>query len=617
MTTPTPSGFGEASVHANTTPATTTGPDRTTVLPQLLDTIAATAPAAPAVQDAAGTLTWAELAQRVEHLSNRLVSAGIRPSDRVGLILRHSRDLLIAALAAMRVGAVYVPVDPAYPAARTRYITADAGWALLITDQDSVPPGLGVPVIRPDGGSAEGYGRPYRLDPDDLACIIYTSGSTGEPKGVMITHRGLSGLVFAADAEFGICLGDRSLMLASAAFSASLEELFAPLVHGATCVFPPDRMALSSVRALLRFIEAESITLLGLQPHQWHLLAAHVTETGGVLPPSLRLVVVGGDRALPHAARLWDRLGVPLVHVYGSTETTATATYWTVPPGRMPADGILSLGDPIPGVRLHLVDQDLRPVPDGAVGELLIGGAALARGYWGRPTVTAQRFVPDPFCDDPTAVLYRTGDLARRLPDGRLQFIDRADHQLKVRGHRVEPSEVEAALLAHPQVRQALVAPWADSTGQRRLVGYVSAEPGTVTQSGLREFVAAQLPAYLVPSIFVRVDEFPLTVHRKIDRAALPAPQLPPPESGNHLAPADPLAGELCRLAADLLGRTAVGPDDDFLDLGGDSLFIMRLISELELRHGVHVEFAEAFADRTSRQLAARVRRSETSGLKP
>ncbi|WP_433521447.1 non-ribosomal peptide synthetase [Nocardia pseudovaccinii] len=603
-------------VHADFAKSAATSLSRTTLVPQLLDRIAATAPNVIAVEDVTGTLTWAELAGRVDHLANRLVSAGVQPGDPVGVILDRRGALLVAALAVIRIGAVYVPVDPAYPAARISYVTVDAGLKLLITDQDRMPQGLDVRAIRPDGGSAQGCLRPARIYPDNLACVIYTSGSTGQPKGVMITHRALSNLVFAANAEFGLGPGDRFLMLASSAFSGSLEELFPPLLHGVTCVFPPDRMALSSVRALLRFVTSESITLLELQPHQWHLLVSHVTETGDVLPPSLRMVVVGGDRAQAQAARLWDRLGATLVHVYGPTESTATATYWTVPPGRMPADGMLSLGDPIPGVRVYVVDPELRLAPPGVVGELLIGGDALARGYLCRPAATAERFVPDPFSGVLGAILYRTGDLARRLPDGRLQFVDRADQQVKVRGYRVEPAEVEAALDEHPLVRQALVVPWQDPTGERRLVGYVSADPGALNQSGLREFAASRLPTHLVPSMFVVVDEFPVTAHGKIDRTALPPPRPSPMNDRapvNHTAPTDPLERELCALAAELLRTPTVGVEDDFLDLGGDSLFIMRLISELELRHGVHIEFAEAFADRSVRRIAARARRSPTA----
>ncbi|MGF7235379.1 MAG: non-ribosomal peptide synthetase, partial [Frankia sp.] len=484
---------------------------------------------------------------------------------------------------------------------------------LLITDPEgeSSPPGTAVPTIQPDQGRAARCVRTHQIEPNDLACVIYTSGSTGLPKGVMITHRGLSNLAFAADAELAIRPEDRFLMLASAAFSASLEELFPPLVHGATSVFPADRTALSSVHALLETIDSRSITLLELQPPQFHLLVSHLAETGRVLSPSLRRVIVGGDRVLPGFVTQWRHLGVPLVHVYGPTESTATATYWTVPPDRIPSDGILSIGDAIPGMRLFVVDEHLQLVEPGTPGELLLGGDSLALGYLDQPAATAEKFVPDPFSGTRGGVLYRTGDLVCALPDGRLRFLDRIDQQVKIRGYRIEPAEVETALHGHPAVRQALVLPWEEPTGQRRLVGYVAADAGAVTSAALRLFLAERLPSHLIPSAFVRLDEFPLTVHRKVDRTALPAPRPERPSLDTEFVPpADALEHEVCALAAELLHLDEVGALDDFLDLGGDSLFIMGMISRIESRYQVHIGFRDAFGEPTARGLASRVRRS-------
>lgn len=602
------------------TPAKASAVQRTTPIPLLLEQTAAASPTGVATEDATCTLTYAQLVERVNHLANRLAEAGVGVQDRVGIMMRHTSDLLVAALAIMRAGAVYVPIDPGYPDTRKAFLVADSSIALIITDRDGedTPSSLFVPAIQPDQGSAAHCARAHSAGPDDLACVIYTSGSTGEPKGVMITHRGLSNLASAADTELALRPDDRYLMLASAAFSASLEEMFPPLVSGATCVFPPDRATLSSVHSLVDFVESKAVTLLELQPHQWHVLVPHVIETRGVLPPSLRLVIVGGDRVLPHVARQWDRLGITLVHVYGPTEATATATYWTVPSGRMPRDGVLSIGEAIPGTRLFLVDQELRLVEPGTPGELLVGGDGLARGYLGRPAATAEKFVPDPFSGAEGGVLYRTGDLVRELPDGRLQFVDRIDQQVKVRGYRIEPTEVEAVLHQHPAVRQALVVPWEDSAGQRRLVGYVTAEAGALTSASLRLFLEARLPGHMVPSAFVRLDEFPLNVHRKVDRAALPAPLPRRPDLGTEFVPpGDVLEYEMCALAAELLHLDEVGVLDNFLDLGGDSLFIMRMVSSIEVRYGTHVGFREAFEEGNPRGLAARVRRSAVPGRCP
>ncbi len=586
---------------------------RTTPIPLLLEHTAAASPTTVATQDATYTLTYAQLVERVNHLANRLVDAGVNVQDRVGVMLRHTSDLLVAVLAVLRAGGTYVPIDPDYPHPRKEILARNSGIVALITDPDGGdgPSGMSVPTIEPDQGAAVHCVRTHQIGPDDLACVIHTSGSTGVPKGVMITHRGLSNLAFAADAEFAIRPEDRYLMLASASFSASLEELFPPLVCGAASVFPPDRAALSSVHALLDFIGSRAITLVELQPPQWHVLVSHLVETRGTLPLSLRMIIMGGDRALPQVARQWDRLGIPLVHVYGPTETTATATYATVPTGRMPADGVLPIGEPIPGTRLFVVDQQLRLVQRGTPGELLVGGDSLARGYLDQPAATAEKFVPDPFSGTEGAVLYRTGDLVRELPDGRLQFLDRIDQQVKVRGYRIEPAEVEAALHRHPAVRQALVVPREDSAGQRRLVGYVTADTGTVTPRALRLFLAERLPSHMVPSSFVRLDEFPLNIHRKVDRTALPAPLPQRPElSTGFVPPADTLEREVCALAAELLRLDEVGALDDFLDLGGDSLFMMNMISRIESRYHVHVGFREVFEEGTARWLATRVRRS-------
>ncbi len=591
----------------------TSGIDRTTPIPLLLEGTAAASPTAVAAEDATGTVTYAQLVGRVNRLANRLVEVGVGVQDRVGVLMRHSSDLLVAVLAVLRAGGVYVPIDPDYPDTRKNLLATDSGIVALITAADSgdTPVGGSVPMIQPDRGSAAHCVRTHQVAPDDLACVIHTSGSTGVPKGVMITHRGLSNLAFAADAELAIGPADRYLMLASASFSASLEEMFPPLIHGATSVFPADRAALSSVHALLDVVESRAITLLELQPPQWHLLVSYLVETAGALPPSLRRVIVGGDRVLAQAVVQWERLGIPLVHVYGPTESTATATYWTVPPGRMPQDGVLPLGDAIPGMHLFVVDAQLRLVDPGTPGELLLGGDSLARGYLGKPAATAEAFVPDPFSGAQGGVLYRTGDLVRELPDGRLQFLDRIDQQVKVRGYRIEPTEVEAALQQHPAVGQALVLPREDAAGQRRLVGYVTAEVSAVTSTALRCFLAERLPSHMIPSAVVRLDEFPLTLHGKVDRAALPAPLPQRPElSTEFVPPADALEREVCALAAELLRLDEVGVLDDFLELGGDSLLIMSMISRIEVRYHVHVGFREAFEEPTARGLASRVGRS-------
>jgi amino acid adenylation domain-containing protein len=577
-----------------------------TLIPHLLERTAKTCPEALATEDSGRTLTYRELLAEAEHLAGRLTAAGVHHQDRVGVMMRHSADLLVAILGVLCAGAAYVPIDADYPDQRKEFLAADACIKVLIVDSPEVGiPGLAAATFQPDQMQAELPLGGHQVDPNDLACVIYTSGSTGKPKGVMLTHFGLANLATAASTEFGIKPDDRYLMLAAAAFSASLEELFPPLVQGAASVFPADRAALSPVHALLRFLESHRVTLLEMQTAHWHLLVRHLADTGGSLPPSLRRIVVGGDRALPEAVNQWNRFGIPLVHVYGPTEATATATYWTVPAGQMPRDGILPIGEAITGTRIFVVDERFELVGPEDEGELLIGGDSLGRGYLDRPGATAEKFVADPFSGIPGARLYRTGDLVRQLPDGRLQFLRRNDRQIKVRGYRIEPSEIEAALGRHPAVRQVLVTTRQDGSGGRRLVAYVAADKDAVSAGGLRSFLAAELPSHLVPSALVRLDQLPMTVHRKIDVAALPAPKLLADLAAEFVPPSSGLERRLCATAAELLGLDEVGVLDDLLELGGDSLFMLRMISWIRSNLGVNVEFRDVFANYSVRGMAA------------
>ncbi|MEV0388557.1 amino acid adenylation domain-containing protein [Nonomuraea sp. NPDC050643] len=554
---------------------------------------AAATPGAVAVVDPSGELTYAELAARVNAVAAHLAGLGCGPGQRVGVMLGHSADLLVALLAVLKTGAAYVPLEEGYPRARLEFIRSDAAIGHVVTD---LGPGSEDAAPGPFGPAGA----------DDVACVLYTSGSTGTPKGAQITHRGLSNLAHAAGEEFGLGPGDRFLMLASAAFSASLEELFPPLLRGATVVFPPDRAALSSVDALLEVVEEYGVTALITQTALWHVLVDHLTETRRSLPSPVRLVGVSGERMLEESFARWRSLGVPLVHIYGPTETTATATYCTVPAGDGHAYATPPIGRAILNTRLYVTDERMEPVPPGRPGELYVGGGSLARGYLGRPGLTAERFVPDPFSGLPGALLYRTGDLVEELPDGQLRFLGRVDGQIKIRGHRIEPGEVEAALVRHPAVRQAVAVAREDVPGQRRLVGYVVAAPGSVTPAGLRRFLGDRLPAALVPSAFVRLDALPLTVHRKVDKAALPAPPADRRELPAEFVPAgSPLEKELCELWAELLGLDAVGVTDDFLELGGDSLLGSRMVGRILARHHVRVTPRHLFEERTVRGLAA------------
>ncbi|MFI0483509.1 amino acid adenylation domain-containing protein [Actinomadura sp. 9N215] len=594
-----------------------------------IDRVARRTPDAIAVDGTARALTYAELARRVDALARHLTELGVRPEQRVGLMLRHRPGLLVAMLAVLKAGGAYVPLDPDYPAERLAHIAADAEITLMIADdavRDRVPPGVeriesvdvegagvegvgvegvGVEGVDPASGRARPRPAPH---PAQLAAVIYTSGSSGRPKGALVTHRGLANLAAAAGEEFRLGAGDRFLMSASASFSASLEELFPPLTRGATAVFPPDRAALSSISELLGTIAAHRVSHVIVQTALWDVLVRHLAGTGRPAPESLRMVGMSGERCTPGAYALWRRLGLPLVHVYGPTETTATATYCTIPPADASRYERPPIGGAIAGTRLYVADERMSLVPDGEPGELYVGGDSVVRGYLGRPDLTAERFGPDPFSGLPGEVLYRTGDLVRRRADGRLEFLGRTDDQVKIRGYRVEPAEVEAAIEEHDHVSRAVVtAP--ETPDGRRLVGYVEAAPGTVTAPELRRFLAGRLPSYLVPSAIVRMDALPLTAHRKVDRAALPAPgRARPPLDQPYAAPDGPDEERLCAIWADLLGLDRVGATDDFLALGGDSLLVTRMLLAVEAAFGVRLTPRAVFEARTVRRVAVTVR---------
>lgn len=571
----------------------------------MIDRQRAATPDATAV-DGPEHLTYAELTDRADRLAGRLRGLVTEPEPRVGVLLPHSADLLVAVIAVLKSGAAYVPLDPGYPAERLTYIAADSGIDVVIAAAGTrrLVPGTVTTVLDiqdASGTAAPGYEPPH---PDRTATVIYTSGSTGRPKGVLIPHRGLANLARAAAGAFGLGPGDRFLMLASASFSAALEELFPPLTRGAAVVFPPDRAALSSVPELLATVGRLRVTHLITQTALWRIMVDHLTDSAARLPECVRMVGMSGERCTARAFARWRPLGIPLLHIYGPTETTATATYGPIIDAAAEPCDEPPIGLPIVNTRLYVTDAEMHPVPDGTTGELYVGGASVARGYLGHPGLTAERFVPDPFSGVPGAVLYRTGDLVTRLPDGRFTFVGRVDDQVKIRGYRVEPAEVQTALERHHLVRQAVVIADEEPDGHRRLIAYVAAPP-SVTSQELRDFVSGRLPAYMVPSIVIRLDALPLTAHRKIDKAALPRPDGTRPEQDAAYTPPSGRDEErLCALWAGLLRLDRVGATDDFLALGGDSLLASRLLLHITDAFGVTLTPREVFEAGTVRRLA-------------
>ena len=505
--------------------------------PVLVAERAAATPDAVAVEEGATRLDYAGLDAWADRLAHHLVGTGVGRGEVVALRAPRGIESVVGMLGVMRAGAVYLPVDRGYPADRTA--------ALTLTPAD-------VRAVR-DSPAPSAPERPLR--PDDPAYLIHTSGSTGEPNGVLLPHRGLAGLAAAQVERFGIGAGSRVLWFASPSFDAAVAEVVVTLVAGATLVVGP--------------LDGTDFTHVTLPP------SVLATVPDGGLPPGATLVVAGED-CTPDLVARWAP-GRRMVNAYGPTEATVCAT---MSDPLSTVDGAPPIGRPIAGTAAYVLDSALRPLPPGVTGELYVAGAGLAHGYLRRPARTAERFVADP-AGPPGSRMYRTGDLARWREDGRLEFMGRVDRQAKVRGHRVEPGEVETVLAGHPAVARAAVVVREYGPGDRRLVAYAVPAPGHTTDGpALRRYAARSLPAHLVPAAVVAVPHLPLTPNGKLDHRALPAPA---PAAANGRRPASPLEEELCRAVADLLGLARVGPDDDFFDLGGDSLLAARLARRLSL----------------------------------
>ncbi|MBY8883645.1 non-ribosomal peptide synthase/polyketide synthase [Streptomyces sp. PTM05] len=547
-------------------------------------------PDAPALTDGRRVWTYRELATRADRLATDLVRRGAGPERTVALVLPRSMELIAAELAVSRAGAAFLPVDPAYPAERRALMLADAAPAVVLDD-----PGHVRHVMETTAADTEGavdIPAPV-VGADHTAYVIYTSGSTGTPKGVAVTHRGIGGFTAAAVERYAVRPGDRVLQFSSPSFDASVLELFVSVLSGATLVVPPDGPWLGDELAAV--LEEHRITHSLIPPAALATLPAPTADSAR----HLRTLIVGAE-ACP--AALVDRWapGRRMINSYGPTEATIVAT-WTGPLAA--GTGTPTIGDALPHTRVYVLDAAMRPVPPGADGELFIGGDGVARGYLGRPGLTAARFVADPF-GAPGARLYRTGDRARWNADGELDFLGRLDRQVKIRGFRIEPGEIEAALRRQPGVGEAVVVVREDEPGRERLVGYVTpAGPEhTPDPAALRAAAAAVLPGYMVPSAVVVLDTLPLTAQNKIDRDALPAPARP--RAADTVAPSTPQERALAAIWADVLDCDTPGTTDDFLDLGGDSILAARILARIRDELGARLTLRDVFTARTIADLA-------------
>ncbi|MFB7477255.1 amino acid adenylation domain-containing protein, partial [Kitasatospora sp. NPDC056184] len=504
---------------------------------------------------------------------------------------------VVALLAVARVGAAYVPVDPAHPVGRIGFVLEDAAPVLVLTDR-AADPAAAVDVARLYLDEVDLSGGPVgdatvEVPGSGAAYMIYTSGSTGRPKGVVVTREAVANFLHDMAGRCDLGAGDRVVAVTTVAFDIAVLELFLPLVTGATTVVVPPELVREpgALAALLRTRrERPGVLMMQATPGLWRsLLDADATAAQGVR------ALVGGEALPPDLADALAGTAESVRNMYGPTETTVWSTSSPVRAGRLP-----DLGTAVANTSVYVLDGGLRPVPVGVPGELYVAGAGVARGYHARPGLTAQRFTADPF-GPAGARMYRTGDLVRWRADGRLDYLGRVDDQVKVRGFRIELGEVESALLAHPGVERAVAAVREDVPGDRRLVGYVVVRPGTDI-ADLRPFLAGSLPDYMVPGVVVGLESVPLTGSGKVDRRALPAPVV---AGGGGRGPRTEREEVLCALFAEVLGLEQVGIDDDFFDLGGHSMLAGRIVGRVRERLGLDLSVRALFSHPTVAQLDA------------
>ncbi|SCL26474.1 amino acid adenylation domain-containing protein [Micromonospora inyonensis] len=581
----------------------------------ILDLIAAQVarrPEAVAVIAGDRELTYRELDERADRLAGILRRCGVGPERFVALPLARSEQLLVAILAVWKAGGAYLPIDTDHPAERISFMLDDARPVLLLTDResaDALPDVDGCPRIVLDEAAATGL-LPQAADavrpavaPGNAAYVIYTSGSTGRPKGVVATHANLVNYQIAI-ADF-LCLteADRLAAITTAAFDMSILDLFAPLVAGATVVLVR-REVVPDPAALAEVVRSRGVTVMQTTPSLWQVL---LTTT----PDAMRglMLITGGEALSRQLADRMRAVGRRVINGYGPTETTVSCTDAVIDDRPGPP----SIGHAVANTRAYVLDERLRPVPEGTAGDLYIGGAGVTRGYLGRPGLTASRFVADPY-GEPGARMYHTGDLVRWARDGHLEYLGRTDDQVKIRGFRIELGEIVAALDAHPDVAASVVTVHTGGNGDRSLVGYLARRPGTEPDlDEVRAHLATRLPDYMVPPSLVVLDALPLNANGKVDRAALPEPRKP---TGGR-PPATPRQQILADLFAEVLGVTNPGVDESFFDLGGHSLLTPRLVNRIGAVLGVDVGVRTVFAAPTVAQLDRLLDQEQPTGLEP
>jgi amino acid adenylation domain-containing protein len=564
---------------------------------QLFEERAAAHPEALALMYDDYKVSYAQLNRRANQLAHHLLSLGVKPDDRVAICAARGIDMVVGLLGIMKAGAGYVPLDPAYPAERLDFMLRDSAPAALLTQEALATslPSLGQPVVLLDGAAdlaliegcdaANPDPQALGLSASHLAYVIYTSGSTGLPKGVMNAHRGLCNLAHAQIDTFGVNAGSRVLQFVSLSFDVCISEITMALCSGASLHLAPAAALLPGepLLATLRTHRISHVSLpmavLAALPADAQLGEVHTLIVGGeALPPAL-------------ADHWWARC--KLFNSYGPTEATVCATVYEC---HAPHAALVPIGRPLANTRIYILDAAGAPVPLGVTGEIHIGGVQVARGYLNRPELTAERFIPDPFGDDPQARLYKTGDLGRWLADGNIDYMGRNDFQVKLRGFRIELGEIESRLTACEGVREAVVVAREDAPGDKRLVAYLVARDGAaLLPATLRAQLGSALAEYMVPSAFVMLDALPLTPNGKVDRKALPAPDGAAIALRSYEAPQGELENTIAAIWQALLGVPQVGRNDHFFELGGYSLLATQFVARLRDATGIDLPLMKVF----------------------
>ncbi|WP_013334574.1 non-ribosomal peptide synthetase [Gloeothece verrucosa] len=554
-------------------------------------------------------INYQQLNEKANQLAHYLRTLGVKSDDLVGICLERSLEMIIGVLGILKAGAAYLSLDPVYPKERLDYMMIDAKVSIVVTLEKYayLTNNQAVKSVYLDSQKAiieeqNTANFEAEIGTKNLAYIIYTSGSTGQPKGVLIEHKSLINLTQSAINQYQINVKDKVLQFASINFDAAAEEIYPCLSSGGTLVLRTEEM-MKSVANFIQKSQEKGITIWDLPTAYWHLLVTEIMQENLSLPPSLRLVILGGERVLPERVKMWQEyVGYypKLVNSYGPTEATVVSTLYYLPDAPVKG-GEIPIGKPINNVQVYILDQYLQPMPLGVPGELYIGGLGIARGYLNRPELTAEKFIDNPFKAGDK--LYKTGDLVRYKPDGNLEFLGRIDSQVKIRGFRIELAEIEAILNQYSRIKQAVVIAREDHPGNKQLVAYLLGKQNQVTLEEIRYYLKEKLPAYMVPSVFIFLDEIPLTPNGKVDYKALPIPDKTLSYTQDITVPTSQTEKQLASIWAEVLRLQQVGIHDNFFELGGDSIISIQMISKAN-QMGIQLIPKQLFQYQTIAELA-------------